>query len=617
MTIKNFSKNDLLTYENIVDLLESFSPLVKANIIGEKLATYCIINNNSLYLLQNNNTYELSTSKIENQLLCMVSLLFHKSLSQMKKETIDALKCGHPKTFPKMQANGSINGYIPQLVLYLTNDSIKFNYTPGEIHFNNGYIDVLNNEFKERTIEHRVTQYIKRDYITPKAKSFEFWDNIFNKIYPLKSDRELILLLLSVPLSWTATKLQISLFLIGIGSSGKSTVLMAAEKALGPYFKKLSHDSFSNEKNVNKVMNSYSNDQPVLLTWINEMDTKKMDESAYKAFVDGDINTVKLYQDGCFNIEHRSLCIATSQDPPNIRMDSGSKRRITSYTHVSEFVDKKEDVNESKHMYLKDQGIMDIIKNSLPDDLSNAFIKILVDRCSKWMNSKNKNIDFSKSKNFSETKGEITSSNDFIQDFIDANIIITNKEEDKINKVEMRTALLAMFPERKLNQLQVISCFKDRRFKYNYAVRKNNQRGCFIGVKFKDDVDWEDDDEDDYILMSEYDALKAKYEELQAKLNDLENKAEENDKIEIVIEKEKPKSKKIEEEEQIKLIKTVTYKKPKKIDEYSISFADDYKEPNESKKIDEFSFTFNEEEEEENDKPEIDENFFEKLLQMS
>ena len=54
-----------------------------------------------------------------------------------------------------------------------------------------------------------------------------------------------------------------------------------------------------------------------------------------------------------------SICIITSNEMPNFRVDTGMARRLKAYTHESKFTDKEEVVDESKHIYLAVQDFMD------------------------------------------------------------------------------------------------------------------------------------------------------------------------------------------------------------------------------------------------------------------
>ena len=146
------------------------------------------------------------------------------------------------------------------------------------------------------------------------------------------------------------------------------------------------------------------------------------------------------------------------------------------------------------------------------------------------------------------------------QRLIPANhLAITNNEYDKIGKEAMRKAFLAMYPDKHLTTIQVMTALKERDIKYNSNLRGHDKvRGCYYGVKFAT-MDEDDDDEEElkkgidttYQSIDPVKELKRQLEELQAKYNALQKKHE-SDEVD-----EKPKkvdkSKKLSDEEQKKV----------------------------------------------------------------
>jgi hypothetical protein len=136
------------------------------------------------------------------------------------------------------------------------------------------------------------------------------------------------------------------------------------------------------------------------------MEDKKMDDSLFKAFCDGKAQTTVLYQDGSNSIELKSKAIITANTMPNIKIDTGTTRRILSYTHKSNFVDDVKDVDESQHKYLKDKELLNKLKEQ--PALLNAWFDILASYCNKWLNGEKMKYN----QNFEETKANVTLSND-------------------------------------------------------------------------------------------------------------------------------------------------------------------------------------------------------------
>jgi hypothetical protein len=490
--MSQFSKDfsNLLSKDDIEELIDFDSPYEKANFIYQFIKDMCLIYNKSLYIKQKNNTYKIYSS-YNDILITMITKLFCDSVKELSKEDLIKFKTGlYRKSFVDFQSNTGISKYIPQLVTMLTMDEVIFDYTPGEIHFKNGFINVKEHKLYPRTDSHYITKYINRDYEPSTESQRNAYYAILNKIYPNKIDRDLVLSIISTSLSWKAPTLAISLFLIGLGSSGKSTILLHLQQALECYFHELKSDTFSNDKNMDKVLNTFSNNPQILLAWINEMDSKKCNTSVYKSFCDGVVNTVKLYQEESHNIKLSALCVATSNEMPNIQQDSGSKRRMKGYQHQSKFTKNPEEVNESKNIYLADKSLNDKVPI-----LYNAIFDIYCKHCSEWLNGKE--IDFNKSKHFQDTTDLICETNDYFQDFIDKHLKITQKHEDRIGKEEMRELFLCMFKDKHVSVLNVISALTDKGIKYSKDYRCNSLKGCFYGVKIKDDDDEVEDDKID------------------------------------------------------------------------------------------------------------------------
>ena len=70
--------------------------------------------------------------------------------------------------------------------------------------------------------------------------------------------------------------------------------------------------------------------------WVNEV-SSKIDDSLFKSFIEalGYVKTISLYKDGFNDIEHNSKVILTSNELPNIKIDSAVSSRIVSHIEVS------------------------------------------------------------------------------------------------------------------------------------------------------------------------------------------------------------------------------------------------------------------------------------------
>ena len=84
--------------------------------------------------------------------------------------------------------------------------------------------------------------------------------------------------------------------------------------------------------NINKVLNTYKTDPQILLSWVIESEDKKMNGSLFKILIDGNLQSTMMV-----NFTHHSRCITTANTMPNIVVESGTTRRMLSYTHKSSF----------------------------------------------------------------------------------------------------------------------------------------------------------------------------------------------------------------------------------------------------------------------------------------
>jgi phage/plasmid-associated DNA primase len=519
-----------LSYEDLEILITNVVPNNRAKVVSSKLNNVCFINNKRLYVMQKNITFRY-TESIESYLITFCTQLISESFANLPNESKELMSLKYNKKalkYSDMFKNSHVKSYKEQLIsmLEIHGNMEKFDYTPREIHFNNGYIDLNDLTLKQRVKgQHFITKYINYEYVQSTDENKNKINKIIDMIYPVKEDRECILMLLGSALSGESCKNQDMIFLLGSGESGKSTMMSIMGIILQCYFQELKSDTFEKKNNeINKILNTYQNNKQIRFTWVNEMKCTMIDDSLFKNFCDGQITTTQLYKENCHSFQHYSKCFTTANVMPSIKIDSGSARRIISATHVSKFVDKT-DVNEKEHRYLKDLSLKETIENDV--GLKLALFDIVASYCQKWLSGQK--IIYSK--NFSETKDNIVSSNDIFQDFIDSKLITTEKPDDRIGKNKMHALFSKSYPDRHLSVLQIISNMKDHKIRYEGTYRScDGIKGCFIGVKIKGTND-DDDEEDPYengveklpkavpmVLQSEFEKLQKENEELKKQI---------------------------------------------------------------------------------------------------
>lgn len=520
-----FATKELLTKVDFESIVYSPFPRKKSEIVVKVLKNHMFLKDGSLYVLQKDYIYGLiDRSEIDSIIWDNVGKLLEDSFGAFTKEEgseirekIEASKLSFGGVFSK----NTIMKYIDPIKIGLVRN-IELDSYSGQLHFRNGFIDIKTQEFFKRDHTHFITKYINRDYVKSTEKQRELVLNKFLKpIYPKQEDLDCVVGIFGSALTGKSAKEQDMCFLLGEGSSGKSTILLMLKEAITIYFQELKSDTFSTTNSEkNKLANSYLDNKQVLITWINEMSSERIDAFFFKSFVEGNCTTTKLYKEGSFQFTHKSKVVATSNEFPNIQIDSGTKRRIRAYTHESEFVDDESRVDKSKHIYLK---VKDLLSSLSEGNLLDAWIDILVEKASKYINGE----VLKYSENFTETKDTVVSSNDYIQDFIDSKIIITGVTSDKLGKRAMHAKFHVMYPNRHLKELDIITSLKSKKIIYDKSVRdEDSVRGCFIGVKWRGENDNDNDDalengidtQDQSItsMEDEIKKLKAEIEQLKA-----------------------------------------------------------------------------------------------------
>jgi len=396
--------------------------------------------------------------------------------------------------------------------------------------FNNGYVDLKDGSFKQRNHnEHYITEYISRDYEPSTKKQQKKILKFIKKTYPNEDDLKCILLNLGSALSGKSNSDQTNLFLLGKGSSGKSTLMLLTLATIECYFKELQSDTFSHgNTKIDKILNTFTKTPHIRIIWVNEMKDTKIDETLFKSFCEGKLQTTKVYEDGTFNFPHYGKCFITANTMPNIKVDSGVSRRFVGYTHTSEFTHDKTKVNEENHIYEVNKNFVDDI---IEMNLLNAWFDILCKYCKKWLNGKKPKYTL----NFQETKSTVMDSNDIFQDFIDSELRITNNPNDKIGKDLMYQLFKTKYPKKYLTILQVINSLKEKKLTYDCQRRYEKVKGSFIGVCIADDRDDNPEEEIENNNTNKQDTIEQQLLKLK---KDNELLKAENEKLKSQIQKQ-------------------------------------------------------------------------------
>lgn len=511
-----FEKKDLLNYDEIKKLLTNDSPNERADVICNKLKKYVFTRDEKIYKYDIDmvvyKSYPLK--KNNHMILSIVTSFLSKSKKNLTKEQKKILKIENKEKFKKLSENSTVNRMLPQILITLIDDELKFEGDFYEIHYKNGYINLKTLNFEKRIPnKHFVTNYIKRVYKpSTQAQRNEFIRRI-KKIYPKQEDMVAIFFILGSALTGKATKEQKILFLLGGGGNGKSAILKILQTAIEGYLETLEEDAFSiSNKNADKTFSTFHERPHIRIVWNNEPKADQMNVTSFKKFVEGEMKGKLLYENGTHNFNHNALPVFTANFLPNIKIDGGVKRRFRGYYHTSEFVAKKEEVNESKNKYLVDRDFETDMKK---DDLLDAFIDILSEYANKWINGE----EIPCPKSFQQATEEMMEVNDHVQDFIDAKLKFTEDEnKDRIGKNDMLALYNQLYPKKHVSVQHLIGLLKAKEVKWEPGLRcpLTSIRGCFVGVVEKTDNDINIDDETEEIPVNPLDyGLDIKPEEKQ------------------------------------------------------------------------------------------------------
>ena len=531
MEIIKFDKKDLLTFDDIEKLIISVRPNEKAQLLSSKLLNYLLINNGDFYRFDNEKVLYIQEDNDDAYVLTLITLFIDQSYAALPQLQQDNLQLKYKKSYDKIFCNSDVNKYLPQLLTNLTNNKVDFS-DPHlyQIHFKNGFWNFKTGAFEKRIKgKDFINVHIKRDYKAPTQSDIKRVMKDIVKIYPNTDDRNYLMMSYGIAITGQACSDQTILFLLGLGSSGKSTMLDICKLSLEDYVFTLPKQTFSKGfTKIDKILNTYAKKPYIRISYINEPEDTRIDDSLFKDHCDGNIQTTSLYKDGSNDFKHYSKMVIGANTFPNIKCDSGTVRRIDSYTHSSKFTKDKSIVNETANIFYANTNFKTEITND--DKYLNAFFHIIAEYGYDWIRKVNV---YKQTENFRDTKTAIISSNDTIQDFIDRNIIITGKDKDRVSRDTMFEAFKSFSPKSFITPTQLLNSLKQKEIQYNPNYRLNSLRGCYTGIELGCDDNKLDDNNplDSGIEKIDY---KTKYEKLLQELKDL--KEQSNKEIDLELE---------------------------------------------------------------------------------
>lgn len=518
---------------------------VIANKIGNEIILTGLSDNDKMYVYDKDTISYKKNNKSNDTILTIVSSLISTSIEKLdnkERKELDKM-CGRMK----ISSNSQINEYLPQLRYKLANNTnnIKFDKYINEIHFINGKYLIDKGIFVEREFgKDFITEFIRYKYEEPSIESINTIDVMLNQIYGTAEDKNCMLLYFGSSLTGQAQRDQRMLFMVGEGSSGKSTVCKFSEISLECYAYQMGSELF-NEKNtnINKILNTFDHHPVIRIVIIPEIKGDITASSLYKTLVEGEASTTKLYQDGEHKIEHQARIFAPTNELPKIKhQDTGMDRRYDAYPHKSKFLLNGEQhlVDLSKRLYIADKQLLEKFKSNI--NLKLAWFKILADKAKEWLDN---NMIIKTPDSFKSLKAEIQENNDVSKDFIDGFIIKTDNPKDVVGKDKMLAIFKRIYPTKFLTVQQLISILTKEsltnKLKYDKGRRAECEiRGVYVGVRINEknikkflkennNIDndvcmFNNQDSDDDNNDDEYEKLSELYDKKDKQLDDMNEK---------------------------------------------------------------------------------------------
>ncbi|CAN0242324.1 unnamed protein product, partial [Ectocarpus fasciculatus] len=475
--------------------------------------------------------YEAIVEDRKDFILMNIRKLIEKSHANLKGHERENFDLKHSKVVNNILFKTNYaKDYVNDIISYLVRDNIDF-YAPNkyETHYRNGVFNLKEFEFKKRDRKiHFISVYIERDFEIPKLKYINAIEKLVSQIIPNKDDKNCILKEFGASITGDVVDDQTNLFLLGKGSTGKSTLMKLLKASLDIYVLELKNNTFTQgNTKIDKILNEFKEKTYLRIAWINEMEDKKLDQSLFKSFCEGLLQSTSLYKDGLNNFKHFCKLIFTANTFPRIIIDGGTVRRIEAYEHQSLFVDALKSVNEEKNIYLKNTALITELEGN--DNYKNAFFYIIAKYSHEWL--KNKKC-YPKTANFDDTKNKVVNINDTIGEFVDEYLIITNNDNDRVSKLGMYELFKHANPKSFIDMTQLMGILNNKDINFSYKKRLEGKQGCYVGVKIKDESDSINEDTDkEKELKDELKKAVKRIKELEEQIKSMKSNKEEDEKI--------------------------------------------------------------------------------------
>ena len=340
------------------------------------------------------------------------------------------------------------------------------------LHFNNGVLNVITQEFRQRDKYDYMTLSLSWDYETDDSKINTAITEDINSMFKKMDTDSIICDFMKSWLFYCLTgSTELQKFLIQLGedaSNGKSTLFSIMNKCFEFYTYKLDSKVFdigyaqAHKQFVTLIT------KPVRFAYIEELGTKQIDSQLIKDITEGEINVNVMYKNSAV-VKAQAKINVGSNGIPNIKMDNGVKRRMKIKECKSQFLDGLDADDYENRKFMKDERIL---KKFECDEYKNAFLKVLLpykrviipDELNNYTN---------------EIQGEC----DPFKAALEEHFILTGLEDDRTNVGEIETTLKSG----SYNPKTIKSNMRRIGYKININLYYNKKKTCYTGLRMKDD----------------------------------------------------------------------------------------------------------------------------------
>ena len=293
--------------------------------------------------------------------------------------------------------------------------------------------EIRTDDYVSKTCKYKAPIILKNGEIKPNYNT-EIRKKIDNVIYSIFEDNDMCeYYKVITSLNLFTTKLQNLIIHQGSGGNGKGILSTILRFCLGDYFLVAENTFLTSSFKAGSPNPTLADSKSVRYLYVSEPDDGKdsrFNVDFIKSTTGGDpITTRALYGKNITFIPQFSVQVQCNAKPKLGKIDKGIVRRIKIIPYLLNFVDNPKAPTDRR----RDYNLVDEINK---EEFRNEFILMLIEKAVYYFD-KDYAKDIKIPDRVSEETNEYFDDNNPIKEWIEANIIITNNENDKIKTTDV------------------------------------------------------------------------------------------------------------------------------------------------------------------------------------